>query len=245
MMKFLFCLVLAVSGFLAGPTTVSGATIWKSMKIILKDNHNKHIDTMKNWFIGKYDNFHQSSKDMKNNRPTGATGGHEYVYANIFPHPNEENVLVASYYFNKNETTPFRFRLYKFLEDSSRTYTCKMKLYKPTEQTNQKLETYNFDFTKLTPALSECEEIVGCDVGWKRCRHISNIFQVAYRGKLVTGVSSFPSQKYKDLILTVKDELYLWPNRLWINDRVYLPNGKMIIGNTRNIPYQLRKYRVR
>ena len=42
-------------------------------------------------------------------------------------------------------------------------------------------------------------------------------------------------------MITIKDELYLSRQALWVNDRVYSPDGKLLIGNIDNIPYKFDK----
>jgi hypothetical protein len=44
-----------------------------------------------------------------------------------------------------------------------------------------------------------------------------------------------------NLELVIKDELKLWKNELWINDRVFTLDGKQLIGNKDGIPYKMRK----
>lgn len=44
-----------------------------------------------------------------------------------------------------------------------------------------------------------------------------------------------------EIELTIKDDLKLWKNELWINDRVFTAEGKQIIGNKDGIPYKMKK----
>jgi hypothetical protein len=38
-----------------------------------------------------------------------------------------------------------------------------------------------------------------------------------------------------------QDELRLWPDALWINDRVYNQAGELLIGNTEGVPYKMQQ----
>ena len=44
--------------------------------------------------------------------------------------------------------------------------------------------------------------------------------------------------------LIVKDDLKLWMNELWINDRVYDKQGNQLIGNSDGIPYKMKKQNI-
>jgi hypothetical protein len=42
-------------------------------------------------------------------------------------------------------------------------------------------------------------------------------------------------------MITIRDELYVGRNTLWVNDRVYSSDGTLLIGNIDNIPYKFDK----
>ncbi|KAJ1435644.1 hypothetical protein B484DRAFT_445959 [Ochromonadaceae sp. CCMP2298] len=196
---------------------------------------------LNDWFLGEYDNSDQASRDLSKGRPTAKDGGHELVAARIVQHPLEENVLIASYHFSNLTQTPFRFRYYQILPDDSGRFAALMKLYKPSTQAEQALLAAGHNPPHAP--LSEFEYIKGCDVGWSR----ANWAQAALRrgghlrGVLVQGSAQLPSQRDPNLLITVKDDLHLFKRRLWVNDRVYLPDGSLLIGNIFNIPYKFRQ----
>ncbi|CAN0283947.1 unnamed protein product [Discosporangium mesarthrocarpum] len=47
------------------------------------------------------------------------------------------------------------------------------------------------------------------------------------------------SQNVPGLNILVKDDLRLWPGRLWVNDRGYDRHGDFVYGNQRGVPYKL------
>ena len=81
----------------------------------------------------------------------------------------------------------------------------------------------------------------GCDLGWKRRKLFGIIPRSSFRGELINGESTIFSERDPTVQLRVSDELHLWKNTLWINDRVRNSNGDLIIGNKLGIPYKLRK----
>lgn len=60
-----------------------------------------------------------------------------------------------------------------------------------------------------------------------------------FRGTLYEGSCSLCSQTDPNVMLTVKDDLGLYLDRLEINDRVYNAQGRMVIGNSEGVPYCL------
>lgn len=198
------------------------------------------------WLIGKYDNKIQADNDFLNGKPTAKDGGHEYVEAsitkyNMQDHTSQSN-LVASYWFgNDPEKVPFRFRLYQLETDCSGEYIAVMKLYKPTDATNEKLKSVSFDLDKYLPSIDDFELLTGCDVGWSDELSFNGNTAPCYKGVLVHGSCTVCSQNDPNLELIIKDELYLWDNTLWINDRVYTKAGQLIIGNTEGVPYKMVK----
>ncbi|CAN0230912.1 unnamed protein product [Ectocarpus sp. 8 AP-2014] len=49
------------------------------------------------------------------------------------------------------------------------------------------------------------------------------------------------SQNVDGLEILVKDDLRLWPDRLWVNDRGFDRQGNFVYGNQRDVPYKMRR----
>ena len=65
-----------------------------------------------------------------------------------------------------------------------------------------------------------------------------------YKGILINGSCQTCSQNDPNLMIMIRDELYVGRNSLWVNDRVYSSSdGKLLIGNIDNIPYKFDKKR--
>lgn len=195
------------------------------------------------WMLGDYSNILQAKQDADAKKPTAAAGGHEHVTCIIERHNEAEDTLVAQFRFGADiATPPFRYRHYVFSPSTSSPHdTGKMKLYKPGAKAMERLRQVGFKGDLYMPRLSECEELMGCDIEWSLQRPLLGLRPSFYLGKLIGGICKLPSQSDPNEIITVKDELKLWNNRLWINDRVYSSAGKLIIGNRDGIPYKFNK----
>lgn len=49
------------------------------------------------------------------------------------------------------------------------------------------------------------------------------------------------SQLVEGMSILVKDNLKVWPDRLWINDRGFDGEGNFVYGNQRGVPYKMRR----
>ena len=49
------------------------------------------------------------------------------------------------------------------------------------------------------------------------------------------------SQNVDGLEILVKDDLKVWPDRLWVNDRGFDRGGGFVYGNQRGVPYKMRR----
>lgn len=49
------------------------------------------------------------------------------------------------------------------------------------------------------------------------------------------------SQNVAGLRILVKDDLRVWPDQLWVNDRGYDREGSFVYGNQRGVPYKMRR----
>jgi len=195
----------------------------------------------KEWMIGAYDNEQQAAAGAARGKFSARDGGHELVTATIVPHPTLVDVLVAAYYFENDPTKVFRFRYYEFITDDVNPWRQRghvvMRLHRPSAAAEAALKAVGYDTTRYLPALdAECEALSGCDVIWRK-----RPWRRHYRGELECGTCTLRSQRDPTVEIIVKDDLRLWKDALWINDRVYNKEGELLIGNRDGIPYKLRK----
>ena len=101
-------------------------------------------------------------------------------------------------------------------------------------------------------------ELHGCDVEWKPDpdpdRHAyaygkaqassSRVLQPddAHHAVMVNGEATIPSLMNPGSMIRVVDELSLWEDDFWINDRGFDPDtGAFVYGNQRGVPYKMRR----
>jgi len=191
------------------------------------------------YFEGKFSNEEQANVALSLGKPTAALGGHEYIIVNINSHPVMANVKVASYSLGSNpKISPFRFRFYEFFYPPIDDLTIKMKIYRPTKKTEEKLLSCEYNIKEYLPDSLDSntfEYLDGCDVVWT-WRNESH-----YRGELVNKSCTVCSQNDPNVKLLIKDDLHLWKDELWICDKAYTTCGQQIIGNKDGIPYKLKR----
>lgn len=106
-----------------------------------------------------------------------------------------------------------------------------------------------------------CEILSGCDVLWRRdadkVRHaylfsngdsimdhakpIPSIKEAVAHAYMVNPSIEIDSQMVPGVKLRIKDELSLWDEELWINDRGFDLEGNFVYGNQRGFPYRLER----
>eukprot|EP00561_Arcocellulus_cornucervis_P005575 CAMPEP_0185813496 /NCGR_PEP_ID=MMETSP1322-20130828/11680_1 /TAXON_ID=265543 /ORGANISM="Minutocellus polymorphus, Strain RCC2270" /LENGTH=214 /DNA_ID=CAMNT_0028510167 /DNA_START=1 /DNA_END=645 /DNA_ORIENTATION=+ len=102
---------------------------------------------------------------------------------------------------------------------------------------------------------SHCQpflELHGCDVEWRpdpdpeRHAYAYGHRQLqpddAHHAVMVNGEATIPSLMNPGSMIRVVDELSLWEDDFWINDRGFDPDtGDFVYGNQRGMPYQMRR----
>ena len=95
-------------------------------------------------------------------------------------------------------------------------------------------------------------ELHGCDVEWRpdpdpeRHAYAYGHRQLqpddAHHAVMVNGEATIPSLMNPGSMIRVVDELSLWEDDFWINDRGFDPDtGDFVYGNQRGVPYQMRR----
>lgn len=210
-------------------------------------------------FNGTFSNDAQIVENIKIKRSTFELGGHENVTASFSAYPSSPNdSVIARFCFDGNVSKTFRYRLYKFISNNKDNKIVEMKLYRPNIISSKLLLDTNYNADSYVPVFEDFEELCGCNVHWKRHGLLSKVLldisifkhllpselidkMVVYRGLLEHGTCRIPSANNPNVILTVKDDLKLGHDYLWINDQVYNNNGIKIIGNKLGIPYKFKR----
>ncbi len=215
-------------GFYRHESKINRFNILKNTKI--------HFES---YFEGKFSNEDQANEALSLGKPTAALGGHEFITVTINSHPYINNVRIAAYRIGNNiSIPPFRFRFYELSYPSIDDRTVKMKIYRPTKHTEERLLSHKYNIEEYLPSnldASTFEYLDGCDVLWKWHN------QSHYRGELINKSCIVCSQNDPNIKLLIKDDLHLWKDELWICDKAYTTSGQQIIGNKDGIPYKLKR----
>lgn len=182
---------------------------------------------------------------------------------------NETGAVLAAYYFDGMPNRIFRLRFYLFQNEKRDKNLIKMKLFSLNPSIEGKMRQEStasmqrwlcilMEYLSSPPIAAEAfTELERCDVWWASSpdpiRH-SYLKDVQAKGDEETvfhavtihdyekGGILLESQMAPGSYLRVVDELSLWKDELWINDRGYNPDsGDMVYGNFRGVPYEMKR----
>eukprot|EP00611_Tribonema_gayanum_P015195 TRINITY_DN27013_c0_g1_i1.p1 TRINITY_DN27013_c0_g1~~TRINITY_DN27013_c0_g1_i1.p1 ORF type:complete len:343 (-),score=75.77 TRINITY_DN27013_c0_g1_i1:91-1119(-) len=172
-------------------------------------------------------------------------------------------VVAARYYFNGRPEIVFRYRLYSFrpCQPAPPQRGCiEMTLWRLAPAVERELrqadyQLRRFDWERAAgdayPVVAECME--GCEIYWSRGggggaaaavdASASGAAVPAFLGLM--GVDDdgtwIRSQNVDGLEILIKDDLKLFADELWVNDRGFARDGSFVYGNQRDVPYKMRR----
>ena len=234
------------------------------------------FDTM----IGDWDNHEQCVEDAAFGRAPGPGGGHEHMHCKICDASHlappqlrglGQPILSAKYYFNGDPSKVFRYRLYSFspvLEPTTERGAVEMRLWRFLPHAEAVLRTCGYDLREIeTQEGAVAEQIQGCNIYWDKVDEEHDEFH--YRGLMGKDDEGtwIDSQNVPGLRILVKDDLKLFRNQLWVNDRGFdaevrknmsthdhgdaftlmcyplhfILQGNFVYGNQRGVPYKLKR----
>ncbi|KAL7536946.1 hypothetical protein ACHAXR_007499 [Thalassiosira sp. AJA248-18] len=89
-------------------------------------------------FQGDFDNYNQVIQDRRHGLAPAEGGGHEHIHCTLVPcpqhhddgtHQDQNQWILAAFYFNGNPRQIFRFRAYKLISPQSNELPVRMKLH--------------------------------------------------------------------------------------------------------------------
>jgi hypothetical protein len=197
-------------------------------------------------FQGHFDNHGQVVADRAAGLEPREGGGHEHIHCHVrrlalSPSPSSqppaEAFLLASYYFDGKPECVFRERLYSLHEVSSDVQfgrCVQMRIFQLREsmETELRAAAGTVDALQWSSAdVADSLHIPGADVFWRRRGD-------RFEGKMRTESVLVHSAR-QGMPIVVRDDVTLWHDALWVNDRGYDTEGNYLYGNVRNVPYQM------
>eukprot|EP00613_Pedinella_sp_CCMP2098_P074463 CAMPEP_0171932450 /NCGR_PEP_ID=MMETSP0993-20121228/30390_1 /TAXON_ID=483369 /ORGANISM="non described non described, Strain CCMP2098" /LENGTH=300 /DNA_ID=CAMNT_0012572745 /DNA_START=59 /DNA_END=961 /DNA_ORIENTATION=- len=227
------------------------------------------LETLLRRFDGDFDNYQQLLADRKAGLEPREGGGHEHIHCTLSrlttapdhdrrPVRSESpNVIIALYYFNGDPGKIFRARCYTLHSSCPEEQQIEMRLWKlpacvtvaasnagATGGSNAAVAAVISELAAFG-GLVEHDELKGCEVFWslatgsqdgKEGADPSNRLLAHMEG----GGCCVESERSPGTMIRVEDELVLWDNELWINDRGFdVETGAFLYGNQRGVPYKM------
>mmetsp|Transcript_4238 Transcript_4238/g.6685 ORF Transcript_4238/g.6685 Transcript_4238/m.6685 type:complete len:509 (+) Transcript_4238:412-1938(+) len=215
------------------------------------------------WFQGDFDNYPQVVEDRRNDLEPREGGGHEHFHCTLVP--VSETTRLAAFFFDGNPDRIFRFRFYEILFDSPSPvgddYAVEMRLNTLHPELEQLLRAHSADpvswpgiFHQFEPN-DRIEEKVTllpkCEISWSLekdpdqhsyAMDISDDSENSLHAIMVHGEATVNSTIVPGMAIRILDQLSLYPDVFYINDRGFDPlTGAFIYGNQRGVPYCLER----
>jgi len=193
-------------------------------------------------FQGHFDNFAQVEQDRADGLLPRHGGGHEHIHCHVQPvgggaPATGERFALASYYFDNEPEKLFRERLYAMsaVADDPQFGRCvQMRILELRAETEAALREAGGSAAAVEwSAADAAPELVlpGCDVFW---RPVADRFEGRMRTESVVVQSA-----RLGMPIVVRDDVTLWGDALWVNDRGADTEGNYLYGNVRDVPYKM------
>ena len=195
-------------------------------------------------FDGEFDNHAQITAEQIAGLSPRAGGGHEHIHCSlqrvsVADAPVLTNHVLATYYFDGDRAKIFRQRLYALdaLPRDPQFGACvRMRIYKLRESVANALRAgadaadVGWEAADVASSL----HVPDADVFWRWC---GERFEGAMRTESIEIVSQFSGR-----IIRVRDDVVLWKDALWVNDRASdAETGDYVYGNIHDIPYKMQR----
>ncbi|KAG7373197.1 CpeT/CpcT family DUF1001 domain containing protein [Nitzschia inconspicua] len=219
------------------------------------------LQYLKEWFQGDFDNYQQVVEDRKLKMEPREGGGHEHFHCTLVPLTPSSRL--AAFYFDANPNRIFRFRHYQLLyNETQKPFVVEMQLSTLHPELEQLLRINSNDplswprvFDEFHPDddsnQNKLELLPKCEVAWSLDwdpiqhaytldipEHTSGLHSL--HAVMVYGEAIVNSTIVPGMAIRILDQLSLYPNVFYINDRGFDPfTGAYIYGNQRGVPYRL------
>lgn len=201
------------------------------------------LDSFAGLFQGHFDNHAQTVENQAAGLTPREGGGHEHIHCHVQPltlptcETQPAAFAIATYYFDGNPQHIFRQRLYQMQEverDEQFGHCIQMSIYKLRTDVREKLRAAEGDVDAIAWCQEDVQEeqlIPGCDVFWR-------VTGDRYHGEMRTD-SVVVESDFTGKPIVIRDDVSLWRDELWVNDRGADMEGNYLYGNVKGVPYKM------
>lgn len=225
------------------PSAVAIVSTREASGLLLQTRCSPLLHSLLSSFQGHFDNHAQMLEDQANGFMPRQGGGHEHIHCHLQPVPlvcspnSVEACVLGTYYFDGRPQAVFRERLYRLDEvhdDHQFGHCVRMRIYRLREEVEATLRNIGGDASQTSWSRADVNDslyIPDCDVFW---RYGEDRFEGAMRSESALVFSPTLGKQ-----IVVKDDVTLWEDALWVNDRGTDIDGNYLYGNIRSIPYKM------
>jgi hypothetical protein len=222
-------------------------------------------------FQGDFDNYQQVVEDRALNLFPREGGGHEHFHCTLVPITNASRLAAFFFDGNPERIFRFRYYKINVVNDdtNNRVLAVEMKLHTLHPELELLLKSQSEDpiswpslFQRFQPKDSSVDKVTllpKCEVSWSvekdPIQHaytkdvpeedqsdapeesVNSLHAVMVHGEAVVNSTIVPG-----MAIRILDQLSLYPDVFYINDRGFDPlTGEFIYGNQRGVPYRLER----
>jgi len=252
---------LAVSSAVALPTSPAAKVSSSKAPPEVSSTSSADLSRFLSYFSGHFDNRAQTIEDRAAGLTPRQGGGHEHIHCHVQPvdipctagtggasvagtGASGWHYALASYYFDDDSSKIFRERLYavrEVLDDHQFGNCLQMSMFALRDSTAASLRDNDRSAAAVdwcaTEDVSPALQLPGCDVFWRRQGS-------RFDGRMRTE-SVVVQSPTLGMPIVVRDDVTLWHDALWVNDRGWDTAGNYLYGHYADVPvpYKLRRIR--
>lgn len=197
------------------------------------------------FLVGDFDNYAQVVEERRQGVEAVDDDGHEHIHCTLRPLRRDhvralvgtdDEATLACYYLDADPRRVFRLRVYRFPRQG-----LTMELFRPrdvAEAHDLAVDLPSRSTDDVVAALDpvvDWEYVNGCDVAWRAVGD-------AFRGEMVAGTATIPSQRNPKKLIVVQDDLEVSTEAILVNDRAFeADTGRLVYGSLNGIPYRLER----
>lgn len=202
----------------------------------------RQLSSFLGMFRGEFDNHVQHAFETARGLTPREGGGHEHIHCSlkeVLVAGAAGNHVLATYYFDGRPNAVFRQRLYRIdaLPRDEQFGSCvRMQIYRLRPEAGAALAAAGGEVGRVAWGAADVApelHLPSADVFWRWC---GERFEGEMRMHSITLASERDGSP-----LVVRDDVALWQDALWVNDRGSTPEGAYVYGHIGDVPYKMSR----